>query len=672
MRYALVSVLIAVLWAGCAGCHRSAPSGPSGVNQPDASKEFGGEMINQGFESLDRLGEFDATEVHRQVVQRVFQMAARHDDDQLADPLPATCPEPEMLRETVNRLNQWAESQKPPADWKLDPLVRELPPPLAKVPIVRDLDKMQFSVYDAYSLLEAVWLRDLSQWAGGEQADELQQVRQLFDWVVRNIQLDEDDSDRVPQFPWETLLAGRGTAMERAWVYLLLLRQQGIDAAILAVPPAKAPDAPRDVAAQQGIPARTRIWCVAVLVQQDNAKGLYLFEPFLGLPIPGRNGIRLSSSPPGTDRRLVVGEGQGVRAAESSAKGAKAEGGGRKAEGEGGKTEGGLDIRPATLAEVVANRSLLDRLDFDRRHPYWVKTADLSRIVVLVEASPLYLAARSRLVESLLAGQERLVLTTDATAQAGRIAAAVKAGTPEMQPTARLWPFPYAVLQQRCQLRVKDVGRRLNALFPLLVANGTPLFKGRILHLKGRFEGQRGAIECYQAARPATQDVTDGEAKLAASHYEEEFAPAIRQMPPAEQPQARAASKQRAAEVAHWETLALLQGKHDASYWLGLIAAEQGNFPSAIDYFSKRTLEAAADSPWTPGIHYNLGRAYEALGQPERAVEEYLSVLRSPMRDGNLVRARWLKELASRPLQAQATRGKLLDSPFPGGEEPTP
>ena len=41
---------------------------------------------------------------------------------------------------------------------------------------------------------------------------------------------------RVPQFPWETLLAGRGTAMERAWVYLLLLRQQGIDAAILAVP----------------------------------------------------------------------------------------------------------------------------------------------------------------------------------------------------------------------------------------------------------------------------------------------------------------------------------------------------------------------------------------------------------------------------------------------------
>jgi len=48
-----------------------------------------------------------------------------------------------------------------------------------------------------------------------------------------------------------------------------------------------------------------------------------------------------------------------------------------------------------------------------------------------------------------------------------------------------------------------------------------------------------------------------------------------------------------------------------------------------------------------PGIHYNLARAYEALGQPQQAVEEYLSGIRSPMHPGNLLRARWLKELTA-------------------------
>jgi len=185
--------------------------------------------------------------------------------------------------------------------------------------------------------------------------------------------------------------------------------------------------------------------------------------------------------------------------------------------------------------------------------------------------------------------------------------------------------------------------QRLIAILPLFTAPGTPLFKGRILHLKGHFQGQPGAIQCYQAARPATQDLVDAEPKLAASRYENELLPAVRQMSPAMQTRLQAVAK----ELAHLQTGSCLRGKHDASYWLGLIAAEQGNFPAAIDYFSKRTLEAAADSPWMPGIHYNLARAYEALGQPQRAVEEYLSGIHSPMHRGNLLRARWLKELAA-------------------------
>jgi tetratricopeptide (TPR) repeat protein len=590
-------------------------------------------MINRGIDTLDCVEQFDADDVRGQIVGRIVEMGHT---GQLpakgpADPLLTTCPEPDMLRQTVNRLNQWAESQQPPAGWKLDALLRALPPELAHLDVVRDLDKMQFSVYDGLSLLEAVWLRDLSQWARGRQAEELQQARQLFDWLVRNIQLDAETAERVPQFPWETLLAGRGTALERAWVYLLLLRQQGLDAAILAVSPAQAS------AAAVGFARQAQVWCVAVLAQHNGTRGLYLFEPSLGLPVPARNGVRLLK-----DR----GAGNpGARASRA--------------------TE--LDIRPATIAELTADRSLLDRLDFDPQHPYWVKAADLGHIVVLVEASPLYVAARSRVVESLLAGRERLVLTTDPTAQAERIRAAI----PGSGALARLWYLPYQTLQRRSQLRVEDVSQRLDAMLPLFAAPGTPLFKGRILHLKGRFQGQPGAIECYQAARPATQDLVEAEPKLAASHYENELLPAVRQMSPAVQSRLQAVAVERSKEWAHWEVTSCLRGKSDASYWLGLIAAEQGNCPAAIDYFAKRTLEAAASSPWMPGIHYNLARAYEALGQPQRAVEEYLhgvpldvlvawqlgqrkqavekylSGIRSPMHPGNLLRAGWLKELTA-------------------------
>jgi tetratricopeptide (TPR) repeat protein len=82
--------------------------------------------------------------------------------------------------------------------------------------------------------------------------------------------------------------------------------------------------------------------------------------------------------------------------------------------------------------------------------------------------------------------------------------------------------------------------------------------------------------------------------------------------------------------------------KQAASFWLGIICYEEGDYPVAIDYFSKRTLEAAPDGVWTPAAQYNLGRAYEATGQLDKAIELYEDD-DSPQRQGNLLRARRLK-----------------------------
>ena len=93
-----------------------------------------------------------------------------------------------------------------------------------------------------------------------------------------------------------------------------------------------------------------------------------------------------------------------------------------------------------------------------------------------------------------------------------------------------------------------------------------------------------------------------------------------------------------------------------ASYWLGLIVAEQGNYPAAIDWFAARTLRLdpeggqatdGADTPWAAGATYNIARAYEADGQIDKAIQTYRCDTDSPYRDSNLLRARWLESLAS-------------------------
>jgi tetratricopeptide (TPR) repeat protein len=115
-----------------------------------------------------------------------------------------------------------------------------------------------------------------------------------------------------------------------------------------------------------------------------------------------------------------------------------------------------------------------------------------------------------------------------------------------------------------------------------------------------------------------------------------------------------------AAEIDQQLKQIYLQGKQNASYWLGLIAYEQRNYRSAIDYLANRTLESSEHGPWTRGAHYNLGRVYEADRQYDKALAEYRTKTPSPDHHGNLLRARWLESQVG-PRQAEAP----ADSPGP-------
>ena len=459
---------------------------------------------------------------------------------------------PETIRQMIDRLNQWMESQKPLENWRLDPLVETLPEPYQKLLEELRLDRMKFELEDSSFFREVVWLRNIAQWAPRGAVDPLAQAEAIFDWVVRNIQLEAppvivpgSQVVRVLPWPWETLLFGRGAVIDRAWVFVLLLRQLGIDAGIVGL-----------VRRESLGGERIDLWAVAVPVDGE----LYLFDPTLGLPIPSPESPLLDS-------------------------------------------EGKLLVRPATLRQVAADDSLLRKLDLpERRYP--VRADELQRVVVFVDGSPHYLSQRMFLLQGRVAGRLSIVLTASPSEIAQRFAGL------EHVREVRLLPAPYQVIENSRLLGQRRALWLHQQLQPFSVGReyGSPLWKGRQYHFRGIFEGDVTAYTYYQEARAPERQIR--EQKL-----EPEVAALLRQV------------------------------KLYASYWLGLIAAEQGNTVSAEDYLVERTLKVFGGGPFLPGALYNLGRVYESNGQIAKAIQMYRADRNSACAWGNAIRAKWLKAL---------------------------
>ena len=594
MKVTIALLLLASLLAAT-GCNRTG-NAKAASRVSGTSAQWSDDLFNFAIANLNHLEDNDCQEMMRTTQERLEALQQLPPDSVPTDALQATWPEPDMLRQVVSRLNQWVDTLDKPAPWTPDPMLASLPPELGKLPMVKDLAQPHFTAFDGYMLMEAVWARDVTRWAKGDTSDDLLVARNLFDWTIRNIELDYDQPSRMPQVPWETLYLGHGTAMERAWAYILLLRQCNIDAAILALPPkgAKGEDSG----------AELKPWCVAVLLG-DKEKKLYLFDPSLGLPIPTSSGVTAGN----------VGQ---------------------------------LEIQPVSLDQLVADPKLLDRLTVSADEPYWVTKDDLKHAVVLIEASPLYMEPRAKRVEATLAGDRKLVLSAEPSQQADRFKTA---GMSDV----RLWDLPYTTLERRMGLKAGAVFNRLAEYFCFIGFGSGSLYKGRILHLKGRFYDEKGAIAYYQRARPRTRDVLAEEKQRLPDYYKMCLNRLISQgIKPT--PEMDARCKRDAIRIFNLNVNAVLQGKVDAAYWLGLIEYEQGQYESALDYFLVRTLQAGPDVSWTAAARYNIGRSYEASGRWAEAVEDYQrtiyvrdelgkTVRADSLEAGNQLRAKWLKEI---------------------------
>jgi len=637
----LLPLAVILAQSGCR--ERTTIQGGGNSRWQESGANWQEELLTYAVDNLNQMEKFQTKETFFHVFQQIYTFQKSFEENEKADeakfdPLTAAWPETEMLGQIVDRLNQWIRSQPPPGDWTPDPLLETLPETLGELPLVKDTGKMEFSPFDGYALQEAVYLRNAALWARGDALDDLSRAKNLFDWTVRNIQLEEDAKQRIPLFPWESLIFGRGTAMERAWLFILLARQEGLDAVLLAIA-----DPAENTPIARGI-RPLQPWCAAVFID-NNA---YLFDPLLGMPIPGKDGIRHDA-------------------------------------------QGRLELQPATLAEVIADESLLKRLDLDSEKTYTVKQADLENLVALVEASPTYLSYRMKLIQSRLAGKQKMVLTTSATEQAQRWKSVPGVGK------SRLWLMPYETLERRSQLKPDGIIGQLAEFLRFFALPNTPLSKGRLLHLKGQLSGLEGATGFYQSARPSYQDlgylselpsnqdldkmkqdlakikkdltkayndptapptpflqsrkqelderIADVDLAKMAKKLEEEYAGIVMKVSQfkseEEKKLAEAAAQQQSLQIL---VTNILFGKQDATYWLALVAYDRGNYNSAEDYLSKRILEKMPNSTWRHGALYNLARTVEAAGQIERAAMIYQSDPEAPDTYGRQLRAHWLQE----------------------------
>ena len=467
-------------------------------------------------------------------------------------------PDEEILHQVIERLNQTLTGQTAPKDWQPDPLLATLPEELRNLPPLKSLGELRFTPDEGRLLQEAVWLRDISYLAAGGETEELARATALFDWTIRHVQLETRESlHGLWRRPWQTLMFGKGTAEDRAWVFILLARQQGLDAVMLAARLLSPVDKPGDPL-KVGVGVELRPFLPAVLIR----KQLYLFDPTLGVPLPGP-------------------DGKGI----------------------------------ATLSDVVENDAVLRQLDLDAKRTYPWKAVDLPNVIPMIAASPLDLSARAAELERADKGPRHLILSVEPSA----VAAKLKGIPRVLEP--RLWPLPLETLAQQTKY---DAQTRQAAVSELLPYVWRPvLWKARLLDFK-----RAPTTDLRPASRTTGGEDSPGvEIERGAKDLD--------------------MKTREEGELTAWVPPPVFNAARlDAAYWLGQIALDRGNWPVAMDYFGKHTLDRNPGGPWTQSARYNLARAYEAAGQLETAITWYEGRSPgppSPQDLGNHWRAKQLK-----------------------------
>ena len=436
----------------------------------------------------------------------------------------------------------------PDPEFAMDPAARDYLLPRLKEGGIQSLEDRRFTDRDARHIEDCLLYRSIAARVAGE-GDDLTRVRRIFDWVVSQVQLVPLGSLVPPGYP-----------QAQARPYDVLIRGLASELAdgdwaerswvFMALCRQLNVDTGLIVLKRPGTDQFVR-WICVVLVDGKP----YLFDLRVGLAIPG----------PG---------GRGV----------------------------------ATLDDAATDPEVLDRLDLPGHSAYGVTAADLAgKVRILVDSGSGIYSPRMRELQEKLAAKNRMILFRDPAAQRDAFRSALGSRLDAVE----LWPVPLMV-----ETRLfKDPAFVEASLYPLQLFNPqrfAHLLRARLAQLRGRIDGEGGAIQTYVSFRMAEGLIAaDGRTPLPAGIrrsldlYATQFL-ALCHLDRGRPEQARFLFEQ---------TLTLLDRpghglldppvRWGAQANLGRLAEDRGDSPAALDYDTR-------DDP-TGQHHGNLLRARDLI-----------------------------------------------------------
>ncbi len=577
--------------------------------------------------------------------------------------------DPDAFNNDVSRsLNQWINSKPQTVEWELDPLVNTWSEQVRLAADLEAIESLNFLPRDAQYLQLSAWTDGLTKWLAehpqrvadfryllyptiqGLTSEELNELRnadkpvsallaksypelneeqvnqlaltwQLFDWTVRNLQLEElaspPSADEVQLFalnrsdydlpaamgvpgpgykrlPDQAMKIGRGDAWERGRVFLAMMRSLKLPAAWIAyrpLLPADAPPTPR----------------LLVVVIGDQG---FLFDPALGLPVPSIAHGGIATIQEATSNPKIFTQ---------------------------------LDVADFELSG--RNRSAIE---------YPIREWAPEDLTLVLDASPASLSKRMKLMEQSLTGTRRLQLFDHATAKAEQLRRstgienailwdvpvfvdhyrkafdqAVRFQNPRV---AQLY-FSEQIYDMPCPIKTTLTFRNEQETFEQLQYEFVRLRTARHRAIIGMFDAAtrndpEGAKQLLLTMRMSDEEIEalETDDRIRAAFGVEQAGPD---------------SQEESTENIIKQTLKSVRAV--AALWLGIAHYEVGDPGSAMKWFNQvETFDE--DETWANLALYSQARSKEASLQYAEAIRS-LQASRSPQAAGDAIRARYLQAI---------------------------
>lgn len=473
----------------------------------------------------------------------------------------------EAQRRTQQQLQDWLAQQKADSQWAPDPMRDQIPPPFDQLAPKEQLAAMTFNTFDVITLRECQWLNDIAQ-TNVRQGKLDPSLQQLVKRTVSSgsVELENDLANAVRLFDWTVLnLQLDGDFVpEAATRFQSNLVLQTWESLLMGRGTMEEKSRIFSQLARQ-----IGLQVVMLAIQPSETEPARPWLPAL----LAHGQLYLFDMRLGAP--LVDPQSQTI----------------------------------LTWSQLIAHPDRLQAVGKVIDETYPVQPDDLKHVVAWIEATPSDLSQRMQLLEGALLGDNKMSLTAAPSAVASRLR---EAG--ELK-NIHIWPLPYLSYAQRSSLDPNSPAVAELSLEHSLFDRQPLLRLARVQHFRGHYESteeSRGARPLYLMSRLP----------------EEEIARILEV--PLQTPAGTTPSEERLNQHRQNQEYAYSlarRSKQNASYWLGLIALDEGEYNVAADYFEKRLLAIDPDSVWAPGAHYALGRTYEAWGRAEASPERLRQAL---------------------------------------------